>query len=856
MELIAIFWSQSRGPLLGLLAGIYFMALLLSIHWRKKWLTIAVIVLAIFGAAFLFVFNIQNGPLEALRSSPAIGRFGKLLDPESNSALVRQYIWEGTVKLVSVHEPVKFPDGSSDPFNFLRPILGYGPEAMYVAYNQFYQPELGQVEKRNASPDRAHNETWDSIVITGLAGLLVYLSIFGSVFYFGIKWLGLIRSPQNKLFFLICLIGGGIIGAISLVMLKGIEFLGVGLPFGMIIGMVLYLMFYGIFSFSRYEVIKPENSYSLLIIFLIAAIVGHFVEINFGIAIVATRTLFWTYTGILFVIGYVSPKVTLFEPQLVNMDTNNDINNPIKETKKERYSARNQRRKPSRNSTLSLRPQQDWIRYSLISGLIIGIIIATLGYNYITNSGHSTSSVKIILNSITQLANKDNAASLGILAIILTTMLSGIFLFSSESSEILEYKRWLKSIGLITIASFLIGLLFWTLHAISLAVLGGISPSNMTELITQVNSIGSLLTKYYLYIFLVIILLALLIPNEWPSRTSAHAPLSVIIGLGMLLAVFILTNFTNLQVIKADITFKMTEPFTKNNQWQVATNLYKRALELAPKEDHYYLFLGRSYLEQAKITEKTADQDTLIEQAESDLKVAQSINPLNTDHTANLARLYSWWAGKATDPKVRSERGQKASDYYETAVTLSPNNSTLWDEWAVLSMQVIGKPQDALIQLQHALELDPKYSFTQGLLGDYYLRLANSTEDLTTKEQALSRAAEYYRTAAEVAKKTDPTSKASYLVSLANVYVLMAGLDPQNVNNEQLHQAISVLVESMDAGLSANDLWKVQEAVAKLYVQLGDKKQAQYFANLALSGAPDSAIGRIQELITQTLTLP
>ena len=100
---------------------------------------------------------------------------------------------------------LKFPDGSTDKFNFLRPLIGYGPESMYVAYNQFYQPELGQVEKRNASPDRAHNETWDSIVITGILGLLVYLSIFSAVFYYGLKWLGLIESTTRSdvLFYLL-----------------------------------------------------------------------------------------------------------------------------------------------------------------------------------------------------------------------------------------------------------------------------------------------------------------------------------------------------------------------------------------------------------------------------------------------------------------------------------------------------------------------------------------------------------------------------------------------------------------------------------------------------------------------------
>jgi tetratricopeptide (TPR) repeat protein len=856
LELIAIFWSQSRGPLLGLMAGVYFMGLLLSIYWRKRWLTFTIIAGAILGAGFLFVFNIRNGPLEALRSSPAIGRYGKLLDPESNSALVRQYIWEGTVKLVSIHDPVKFPDGSSDPFNFLRPIIGYGPEAMYVAYNQFYQPELGQVEKRNASPDRAHNETWDSIVITGFAGMIVYLSIFSSIFYYGIKWLGLIKTSRNKIFFFLCLIGGGVIGAISLVTLKGIEFLGVGLPFGMIIGMVIYLTIYGLFSHYQHGELQKDNPYSLLLIFLFAAIVGHFVEINFGIAIVATRTLFWTYSGILLVIGYILPKVSLVDTQIESKDETKETISIHAEKKKERHNSRRQRRMVNRNSDLSIGGLQDWSKKSLISGVIIGIIFATLGYDYITNSGHSTSSLRIILNSVTQLANKDNASSLGILAIIFTTGIASILVFSTESNENQNYKNWFTSIGLITITSLIIGFLFWTLHASSLATLGSISPTNMDELITQVNSIGSLLTKYYIFIFLIIIFVAFLLPDEWPSRSNSHAPLGVAVSICLLIVVVILANSTNLRVIKADITFKMTEPFTKNNQWQVATNLYKRALELAPKEDHYYLFLGRSYLEQAKITDTTADQDSLIKQAENDLKVAQSINPLNTDHTANLARLYSWWAGKATDPKVRAERAQKASDYYKTAVTLSPNNSTLWDEWAVLSMQVLGQSKDTLDRLHQALELDPKYSFTQGLIGDYYLRLANSSEDIASKEQDLQTAAGYYRTASELAKKTDPTSKASYLVSLANVYVVLAGLDPQNVDQAQLQQAVDVLIESMDAGIAASDLWKVQEAVAKLYMQLGDKPLAQYYANQALSSAPSSATSRIQELITQTLTLP
>ncbi len=112
LELIAIYMSGSRGPLLGLMVAVYFMMLLFSIFWQKRWLTYTVIGIAVMGIIFLAVFNLRNGPLETLKSSPAIGRFGLLLDPESNSALVRQYIWEGTVKLVGIHDPLIFPDGS------------------------------------------------------------------------------------------------------------------------------------------------------------------------------------------------------------------------------------------------------------------------------------------------------------------------------------------------------------------------------------------------------------------------------------------------------------------------------------------------------------------------------------------------------------------------------------------------------------------------------------------------------------------------------------------------------------------------------------------------------------------------
>ena len=77
VNLVTIYWSQSRGPWLGLLAGLFFFFVLLSLHWRARVLTLTTIGLAGLAAIFLIVFNIPNGPLQSLRSVPGVGRLGR-----------------------------------------------------------------------------------------------------------------------------------------------------------------------------------------------------------------------------------------------------------------------------------------------------------------------------------------------------------------------------------------------------------------------------------------------------------------------------------------------------------------------------------------------------------------------------------------------------------------------------------------------------------------------------------------------------------------------------------------------------------------------------------------------------------
>ncbi|MCL7455115.1 MAG: O-antigen ligase family protein, partial [Anaerolineae bacterium] len=184
-QLVCIFYTQSRGPLLGLLAGLFFFLLLLSLVRRQVWASWVMYSAAAALVVFLIVFNIVDTPfIERLREIPYVGRLGQVLQTEEGSGRVRVLIWDGAVDLIGWHEPLVSPgqDGGPDTFNALRPIIGHGPESMYVAYNRVYPPDLAHFEKRNASPDRSHNETLDALVMTGWLGTAIYLLLFGSIF--------------------------------------------------------------------------------------------------------------------------------------------------------------------------------------------------------------------------------------------------------------------------------------------------------------------------------------------------------------------------------------------------------------------------------------------------------------------------------------------------------------------------------------------------------------------------------------------------------------------------------------------------------------------------------------------------
>jgi len=816
-QLICIFYTQSRGPLLGLLAGAFFYFAILGLIRRRIWIPWLMSAAAIVVIVFLVMFNTVETPLiEKLREVPYVGRLGQVLQTEEGTGKVRVLIWEGAIDLISPHSPLIRPgeEGGEDPFNAIRPLVGYGPESMYVAYNRFYPPELAHFEKRNASPDRSHNETLDALVTTGWLGLAAYLLLFSSVFYVGLRWLGLIRETWHKGAFIGLWIAGGLLGTVGIWAWRGPEYLGVGIPMGALLGLAVYVFVLLVSATFRPRTLLAVNEpYQLWILALAAAILAHFVEIQFGIAIAATRTYFWVFSAMLVVIGI------RLAPQSAELDRAVEA---LGLDAEETQTTSRRRRRGARPETQSQPSKvQDWTGSLVVTAVIAILILGTMLYDWITPQMDNPGLLGTLWKSLTQSKGEPSLVMLALL--MFTWLVLGLVSLSDlatrKESLGKEAKDWMVGIGIFVLVSFGGAFLFALLHATNLR------PATITN--SGISSpVVNTITVYYLFVFATMLVLASVLTFLFRRKTvSWHwtgklADVGVIAAAAVLpIVVVILIFATNISIIRADTWYKQGLSSERLGQWDAAIPLYQEATGLAPDEDFYYLFLGRSFMEKGNAS-GGEDRELWLQESEGALQRAREIAPLNTDHSRNLAKLYLTWGSLSTGAQ-RDELFSRALDYSADAIDLSPNTADILNERAqiYLSMEDLEKAEETF---QTSLALDDEYAKTYMALG----RLYSVQEDW-------SKAAEAYEKAIELS----PKSAESY----SNIgYVYSRSGDLQ---------------EALDAYLKAVELrprnYLDHQNLAILYYQIGRVDDAIGSANRALQLAPEEQKPAIETFLSQ-----
>ncbi len=813
--------------------------------WR--WLWISALVMAVFAVAGFFAIN-PGGPLhERSQQQPSLRRVTNVLQSESGSGMVRNLIWQGGMDMLLPHKSIQYPPtetsphGHPDPFNALRTLVGYGPESMYVAYNSFYPPLLGHYESRTASPDRSHNETLDSLIITGILGFAAYLWLFGSVFTFGLRWLGFLPSDWRRtVFFALVVVGVVAVTAIVTPTL-GPQFFGLAVPAGLIGGLFIYLVVYAFSVYWKPETPAALHPRSVVLTGILSAIMAHFIEINFGISIAATRTVFWACAGLLVLTG---------------MGLIRERESKGKERRKEDKKKKRKKRRKQQESVLP-----SWLKPTLVTALVGGFILGTLAFDFVTNSERLVQPLSIIWRALTILPAQQSRTSYGALMIFgFTWLMSAVVFMAQIAKGGAFHKRkgdWALASLLYLLVSLTVGLGFALVLADRQAALVGMQPQTIEGVLGAADHIAGILASYYGFIVFVLIAggAALLLETQQPRPVGQPGVIALIVLTVLAGAAAVMTN---LHPIQADIIYKQANPYEGKKQWQVAIEHYKHAIELAPKEDFYYLYLGRAYLEYASTLDDPQARDAVLRETERTLIQAREVNPLNTDHSANLARMYRRWADFASDAESRQDLLQRSSENYDIATTLSPQNAILWNEWALLHLTT-GNFEVAQEKLSHSLGFDPGFDKTWTIQADLYANQKMITDaleayyealeinprltdvwlrigDMQRGENRLEEAAEAYEQALELRPKRTQVWRV-----LGSVYAQL----------EQADEAIGALQQALEIAPEGSDVWDTHRMLAILHNQLGQIDLAISHAQKALESAPEDQQPSMQQLLAQ-----
>lgn len=160
MQLIILYYTATRGVILGLIGGVFLAALLIIVFERhnkslRRHAMVGIVALVVLIGAFIAVRN-----TDFVAHSQTLSRFSSL-SPDSIKTQGRYFIWPMALKGFKDH-----------------PVLGWGQESFNYVFNKYYDARMYNQE---AWFDRTHNIFLDWLVAGGVLGLGSYLALLAAL---------------------------------------------------------------------------------------------------------------------------------------------------------------------------------------------------------------------------------------------------------------------------------------------------------------------------------------------------------------------------------------------------------------------------------------------------------------------------------------------------------------------------------------------------------------------------------------------------------------------------------------------------------------------------------------------------
>ena len=162
LESFALYYTETRGAILGIIGGLLIAWILIAILSSNKksrlvhasLLTGMVVVII----GFLFLKT-----TDFIKNNAVLGRFARisLTETTTESRLtIWKMSWQGFKE---------------------KPVFGWGQENFNLVFNKYYEPVL---YKQEPWFDRAHNVFFDRLTTNGIFGLLSYVGLLGAALYY------------------------------------------------------------------------------------------------------------------------------------------------------------------------------------------------------------------------------------------------------------------------------------------------------------------------------------------------------------------------------------------------------------------------------------------------------------------------------------------------------------------------------------------------------------------------------------------------------------------------------------------------------------------------------------------------